>query len=116
MYVIYDKETTRIVEVVRHRPYRRTDCYKTMSAARAALTRMNKKFYEQHPKNSNGYYYVSQQEGFPEFAYGIAEAEYYHKHIEKQVKRVNMMTGKEYYESINTPNYMSPSSEAYWSM
>ena len=36
--------------------------------------------------------------------------------IEPMVEVTNMMTGKKYKESINTPSYMSASSEAYWSM
>ena len=35
--------------------------------------------------------------------------------IEPMVEVTNMMTGKKYTESINTPSYMSASSEAYWS-
>jgi len=35
--------------------------------------------------------------------------------IEPVVERTNMMTGKKFTESINTPHYMSPSSESYWS-
>ena len=36
--------------------------------------------------------------------------------IEKEVTRVNMMSGLEYKEKINTPSYCSPASESYWSM
>ena len=53
------------------------------------------------------------------FRYGIAEAEYFHKSIEKSVKRKTLDIGygsKEYMETVNTPNYMSPASETYWSM
>ena len=32
------------------------------------------------------------------------------------VERTNMMSGKTFMEDINTPNYCSPASEAYWSM
>lgn len=39
----------------------------------------------------------------------------YYENIEKMVERVNMMSGQTYMESVNTPNYCSPSSEAYWS-
>lgn len=36
--------------------------------------------------------------------------------VEPMVEVTNMMTGEKYKESINTPNYCSPSSESYWSM
>jgi hypothetical protein len=32
------------------------------------------------------------------------------------VTRINLMSKKEYQEPSNTPGYMSPASEAYWSM
>jgi len=32
------------------------------------------------------------------------------------VERTNMMGGGKYWERFDTPNYCSPSSEAYWSM
>ena len=35
---------------------------------------------------------------------------------ETYVTRTNMMGGREYRERYDTPNYCSPSSEAYWSM
>lgn len=36
--------------------------------------------------------------------------------VEPMIEMTNMMTGEKYKESINTPNYCSPSSESYWSM
>ena len=39
------------------------------------------------------------------------------KNIEKSVKKKNMMDPtKEFMEPVNTPSYMSPASESYWSM
>ncbi len=46
--------------------------------------------------------------------YAIADVETFNT-IEKQVERVNIMTGKTFTESANTPYYCSPSSETYWS-
>ena len=108
MYVIYDQATTKIIENVRYRPYRVTSHYKTMPAALAARTRMQRRY-----EDENG---LRSADTGPLFDYGIAEVNHYHKRIERQVKRVNLMSGEEYYESVNTPNYCSPSSEAYWSM
>lgn len=36
--------------------------------------------------------------------------------VEPMVEKTNMMSGEKYMESINTPSYMSPASESYWSM
>ena len=88
MYLIYDQSTTKILSREGKRYYQEA-AYKTMSAAQA--------------------------QG-PLYTAAIAEAEYYRKNIEAFVTRKNMMSGKEYTESVNTPNYMSPASEAYWSM
>jgi hypothetical protein len=95
-WIVYHKATTAIPVTLRNK------VYKTHGAAQAWITRLGKGMIEDadHPK----------------FNYGIAEVDYYHKHIERQVKRVNLMTGKEYYESVNTPSYMSPACESYWSM
>lgn len=101
-YIIYDKKTTAIPVTLRRK------VYKTHAAAQAQITRMR--------KAEAGDWGVLTAENDPLFLYGIAEVEYYARHIERQVKRVNMMSGEEYMESINTPSYMSPASEAYWSM
>jgi hypothetical protein len=45
----------------------------------------------------------------------ILSSEYDEK-INVMVTRINMMTGLEYQEKLNTPNYCSPASESYWSM
>ena len=50
----------------------------------------------------------------PDYAY--ASIEDYNTKVVHMVKRKNMMTGLEYEEPSNTPGYMSPASEAYWSM
>jgi hypothetical protein len=67
--------------------------YKTRAAARSAITR----------------------NGLGE-THEVAEQGLFYSMIEKKVTRRNMMSGNEYEEGINTPNYMSPASEAYWSM
>ena len=106
MYYIYDQSTTRILSK-ESKHWLKAE-HKTMSAAQAALTRMQKKWVQREGV-------AAQAEG-PLYTAAIAEADYYSKNIEKFVTRKNMMSGKEYTESVNTPNYMSPASEAYWSM
>jgi hypothetical protein len=51
----------------------------------------------------------------PLFVYAIAEINYFYKTIDQTVERVNLMSGKTFRESVNTPYYCSPSSESYWS-
>ena len=113
MFYIYEKSSTYIMGKLNTRtgevrPDHRQS-YKTMPAAKAALTRMSKRYRADLLDSVND----------PQFRYGIAEAEYFHKSIEKSVKRKTLDIGygsKEYMETVNTPNYMSPASETYWSM
>jgi hypothetical protein len=92
-YLIYDRKTTAIASKV----------YKTHAAALAQLTRMGKGQLQTDPNH-------------PIYCYGVAEKEYYFRHIERKVVRVNLMSGVEYEESVNTPLVCSPASETYWSM
>ena len=80
--------------------------YKTMPAAKAALTRMSKRHRADMLESVND----------PQYRFGIAEAGYFHTSIEKSRTVKNMMNGADIVESVNTPGYMSPRSEAYWSM
>ena len=88
LYVIYNKATTGT---------HNTRYYKTKAAAKAQLTRMSK-------------------QGYRKSDFAIADWEHFVEYIEKQVTRKNLMTGKTYKESANTPMCCSPSSETYWSM
>ena len=110
MYYIYEKSSTYIMGKMDkrtgevrpdHRQY-----YKTMPAAKAALTKMSKRYRADLLETVND----------PQFRYGIAEAEYFHKNIEASRKAKNMMSGEWFVEPINTPGYMSPARESYWSM
>ena len=110
MFYIYEKTSTYIMGKMNTRtgevrPDHRQS-YKTMAAAKAALTRMSKRYRADLLDSVND----------PVFRYAIAEADYFHKSIEKSRTTSNMMSGLPIVEPVNTPNYMSPSSEAYWSM
>lgn len=97
-YVIYNSETTKILGG-------NYKSYKTFGAAKAAITRLRNKI----PAADVG------TERDPEFFYAIAETNHFFNKIEKMVERTNIMTGKTFVESVNTPYYCSPSSESYWS-
>jgi hypothetical protein len=93
-YVVYEVESTRIVSEKR---YGKTH-FATEGAAKAARTRLIKK----------GKYNEDQLK--------VQDAQAYRMFIETTVERVNLMSGKTYRESVNTPNCCSPASETYWSM
>jgi hypothetical protein len=90
MFVVYNTSTAKIVGS-RHRK-----AFKTMAAAKAHLTRMSKM-------------------GYNETEYGVAAQDYYNRYFSKTVTKVNLMTGQEYNEDVNTPHCCSPASETYWS-
>ena len=52
-------------------------------------------------------------QNFPCFAYAMQET--YDTHVVHMVERTNLMSGKKFMEPSNTPLYLSPASETYWS-
>ena len=91
-FVIYHIKTTLI-----YGGYRNT--HKTERAAKAALTRA-----------------VNKGKITDRSEYAIAGILEFDHSIEKQVERTNMMSRKKYMEGVNTPAFMSPACESYWSM
>jgi uncharacterized protein (UPF0128 family) len=87
-YVIYHRDTTRLARRANGDEY-----FASEAAAKRHRTR-----------------YLNDQD------YLISEAVNFHDNIEQVVARVNIRTGQTYMEPVNTPNYMSPASEAYWQM
>ncbi len=113
MFYIYERSSTYIMgKLNKHTGEVRPDhrqVYKTMSAAKAALTRMSKRYRADLKESIND----------PLYRYGIAEAEMFHTFIEKKRVVYSIMDQakeKPISETVNTPGYMSPSSESYWSM
>lgn len=88
-YVVYNTESTRLMD---------TRTHATERAAKSALTRAVNKGKVVREDMS------------------IASVWDFYSNIEKQVERTNLLSGKKYMESVNTPSYCSPSSESYWSM
>ena len=84
-----------------------------MSSAKARLTRMSKEHFNQKIGIPADHPFHKVED--PIFTYAIAEENHYYDKVEKQVKKTNLMSGQEFYESVNTPYYCSPSSETYWS-
>ena len=108
MFYIYEKSSTYIIgKPDRHgiaRPDHRQS-YKTMAAAKAAVTRIAK---------AEGLLQTDPNHAV--YRYAIAEADYFHKTIEKSRTVENLMNGKQFSQPVNTPAHMSPASETYWSM
>ena len=109
MFYIYEKSSTYIMGKTDKNGVTRPDhrqSYKTMAAAKAGLTRIAK---------AEGL--LKTDPNHAEFRYAICDTELFHQLVEKKIKRKNMMDPtKEFMEPVNTPGYMSPASESYWSM
>jgi len=103
MFYIYEVASTYIIGKPNANGIAKPDhrqSYKTMAAAKAALTRISKVEPDYDPTR-----------------YAIAESSIFHDLIEKTViKKSAMPPYKEFEERVNTPYYCSPSSETYWSM
>ena len=113
MFYIYEKTSTYIMgKMNKHTGVVRPDhrqSYKTMPAAKAALTRMSKRYRADLLESVND----------PLYRYGVAEAEYFHKSIEKSRTVYSIMDHqkeKPITERVNMPSHCSPSSESFWSM
>jgi len=92
-FVVYNVETTAIV---RRKPFYDA-IFKSQGAAKACKTRLVR----------DGQYKENEIEVADQVIYNTLIAG------TRQVK--NLMTGEMVTESVNTPNYMSVGSEAYWS-
>ena len=113
MFYVYEKSSTYIMGKINKwdgmvRPDHRQS-YKTMAAAKAAITRMSKRHRADMLESVND----------PVYRYGIAEAEYFHNTIEKTRTVYSIMDHqkeKPITERVNMPSHCSPSSESFWCM
>ena len=123
MFYIYEKSSSRIEpNPSQGKHYLRAE-YATMPAAKAALTRMHRKFERINAEcRASEHSWERAREDRPEntplYRCAIAEADYYHKNLEKfkLVKSMMNPAAGDIRISVNTPSYMDPSCESYWSM
>jgi len=107
MFVVYHIASTMMVGPTSHgnphSMYART--YKTAHMAKRACDKYNAKprLWGRDELHGPG-------------DYGWCSADHYQKHVVHMVERTNLMSGTKFIEPSNTPGYMSPSSETYWSM
>lgn len=87
VYVIYNDETT-----ITHRSKTRKEWWATEAAAKAEMTRSK----------------------LDDHLWKISEKVNFHLTIELKVRKRNIMSGNWFSETVNTPGYLSPSSETYW--
>ena len=96
MYLIYEKESTRIVRIMRQNFWQDAQ-YKSEGAAKAGFSRLAKQGKVAHATHA------------------ILEAAEFRK-IEKTETKRNLLSGKEFTQSVNTPLCCDPSTDTYWSM
>ena len=123
MYYIYDSRTSAIKpNPAKGKSYLKAE-YKTEGAAKAALTRYRKKLNDRYLELKASQYDWDHEKADEVLAdlnaMKIAEAEDYHENIEQFETVYSMMDkhkSRPIRQSINTPAYMDPSRESYWSM
>jgi hypothetical protein len=96
-YVIFHKETTRYLRIIRNRHWQDATFYTSERAAKAGLTREAKKGK------------INADE------YGILPANQFAL-IEKTEKKRHLLSGVEFEQSVNTPASCDPSTETYHCM
>jgi hypothetical protein len=96
-YVVYNKETTRYLTFHPKVKTHQTG-FASEGAAKAALTR----------EVNRG---AVKREDF-----AIADSDTFHASIEKKVTKMNLMNGKPFQQTVNTPRVSDPSTELYWSV
>ena len=121
-YYVYHKKTSKIAKGKSNRHYLDHE-YKTEGAARAAITRIVKKANERYNELMASQYDWDHEKAARIISetkdLAIAEAADYHANIE-QFETTYSMYDKErknpIRQSVNTPAYMDPGCESYWSM
>ena len=122
-FYVYHKSSSRIASnPARGKSYLQAE-YATEGAAKAAVTRMVKKANARYNELMNSKYDWDHERAREVIAgtkdLAIAEAGFYHKNIE-QFEITYSMYDKErknpIRQSVNTPAYMDPGCESYWSM
>jgi hypothetical protein len=121
-YYVYHKRSSKIAKGKSNRNYLDHE-YATEGAAKAAVTRIVKKANERYNVLMASSYDWDHEKARRVIAdtkdLAIAEAGFYHKNIE-QFETTYSMYDKEHKnpirQSVNTPAYMDPGCESYWSM
>lgn len=75
--------------------------YKSEGAAKNFAAKRNEIEKKNHGKNA--------------FSLAVTDLDTYNTKVVHMVERINLMSGKTFMEPSNTPSYLSPASEAYWS-
>jgi hypothetical protein len=116
-YVIYNIHTGKTLSTPARSAGMFVRDYKSESAAKAALTRIDKKGKLGIEKTWNEERKDYDVDVWEKTDFAVADYDTYREVFPvKMVERKNLMSGKTYMEAENTPGYLSPASEAYWSM
>jgi hypothetical protein len=124
LYVIYHTKTTDILKARGQHVGCYVSDYKSASAAKAALTRLDKKgllgFEYARDAKGNRIYNTAIHEyktiPYVKSDFAICDTTTFANDVELMVERVNIMSGETYMEAKNTSDSCSPATERYWSM
>lgn len=106
-FVIFNKDTTRYLRIFRNRSWRDADFYATERAAKAGLTRAVKRSLRKSAGDDSVSLNIDD--------YSILTADQFAL-IEKTEIKTNLISGKQFTQSVNTPACCDPSTETYHSM
>ena len=121
-FYVYHKRSSKIAKGKSNRSYLDHE-YPTEGAAKAAVTRIKKKINERYNKLMASPYDWDHEKASQILKdsrdLAVAESNFYHNTIE-QFETTYSMYDKEkknpIRQSVNTPAYMDPGCESYWSM
>ena len=123
-WYIYDTKSSKILKREGKKHYLLAE-YATKGAAEASLTRRQKAWEKRALELQNSEYpwerarAEAKAANGPLYTAGLAEREYYHANIERFETTYSMMDKERknpIRQSVNTPAYMDPGCESYWSM
>ena len=123
MYYIYDSRTSEIKQSIAKGKHWKKAEFKTYGAAQAGITRYRNKLNDRYLELKASQYTWDHEKADEVLAdlnaMKIAESTDYHDNIE-QFETVYSMMDKDkknpIRQSVNTPAYMDPSRESYWTM
>lgn len=107
-FVIFHKDTTRYLRIYRNRYWQDANFYATEAGAKAALTRAaNKAMTVPSGRVSTGDSDIADYRILPMVEF---------LKIEKTETKTNLLSGKQFTQSVNTASCCDPSTETYHSM
>lgn len=118
-FCVYHKETTRFLRILKNGYWqdaiyeRRQDC---VAALTRATRKVEAKIADKSPRHREELKSLKERLKSLREDYLIEDLKVFRETIEKTEVKINLMSGKEFTQSVNEPACCDPSTETYWSM